>query len=342
MPHDDSLMKRFDEEGLRRFSARDSVAAVLVAMILLVLFAGASIRRAGHQLSPGIGRTAVLAVGDPAGAIADRLPLASIAHTATSWLSPDTSLGSGGGGFANIASTTLNGGAASPVTPDQFDPATIGLPVPAPPKPRTLLVTGDSMSQPLDQDLAQRLSPKGIKVVRDAHLGTGISTTFVLDWGKEAPAQVRQDHPDAVVMFIGANDGFPMPGPTGAQVPCCSTQWAAIYANRVRALMNVYRRAGAARVYWLTLPAPRDPGRQKISRLVNAAITVAAQPWAGQVRVLDTVPIFTPGFVYRDAMTIAGSATIVRMPDGIHLNDAGSNVAADAVMALLRKDFNLS
>jgi hypothetical protein len=341
MPNDDSLMKRFDEEGLRRFSARDAIVAVLVAMFLLVVFTGASVRRAGQQLTPGIGRTAVLAVGDPAGWVADRLPLAGLAHSATNWLSPDVNLGSGGGGFADIASTSV-GGAASAVTPDAFDPTALGLPAPPLRTLRTLLVTGDSMSQPMDQDLAQKLSPKGVKVVRDAHIGTGISTTFVLDWGKEAAVQVRQDHPDAVVMFIGANDGFPMAGPTGAQVACCSPEWAAIYANRVRALMNAYRQAGAARVYWLTLPAPRDPGRQKISKVVNAAIEVAAQPWADQVRIFDTVPVFTPGFVYRDAMTINGSPTIVRMPDGIHLNDAGSSLAADDVLSLVGKDFKLS
>jgi lysophospholipase L1-like esterase len=344
MPKDDSLMSRFDEDGLRRFTARDAVVAVLVAMLLLVLIAGASVRRVGRGLSPGIGRTVVLAVGDPAGWIADRLPLASIAHSATSWLSADNNLSSSGGGFAAVAATTATGagaGAVSAVTPDAFDPVALGQAAPAPAPLHSLLVTGDSMSMPLDQDLAQRLSPKGIKVFRDAHIGTGISTTFVLDWGKEAAVQVRQDHPDAVVMFLGANDGFPMPGPTGAQVACCGPAWAAIYANRVRAMMNLYRRAGAARVYWLTLPAPRDPARQKISRVVNAAVTVAAQPWASQVHILDTVPIFTPGFAYRDAMTVGGQATIVRQPDGIHLNDAGSNLAADAVIAALGQNFKL-
>jgi lysophospholipase L1-like esterase len=78
-----------------------------------------------------------------------------------------------------------------------------------------------------------------------------------------------------------------------------------------------------------------------IVRVVNAAITVAAEPWASQIHVLDTVPIFTPGFVYRDAMTVGGQATIVRLPDGIHLNDAGSNLAADAVLAAVRRDFTV-
>ncbi|MEA2300611.1 MAG: uncharacterized protein QOE44_1146 [Solirubrobacteraceae bacterium] len=343
MPNDDSLMSRFDQEGLRRFSARDAVVAVLFCMVLLVLFAGASVRHAGEEMRPGVGRTVMLAVGNPAGWIADQLPLKALANDATHWLSPDVNLGSAGGGFTTIA-TTGTGAAATGVgvvTPDAFDPAALGQAAPRPRPLRRMLVTGDSMSQPLDQDLAQRLSPKGIKVDRDPHLGTGISTTFLVDWSKEAAFQVRQDHPDAVVMFIGANDDFPMPGPDGRQVACCGVNWAAIYANRARAMMNIYRQAGAARVYWLTLPAPRAPVRQMIARVVNAAITVAAEPWASQIHVLDTVPIFTPGFVYRDAMTVGGQATIVRLPDGIHLNDAGSNLAADAVLAAVRRDFTI-
>src|SRR3712207_8526623 len=43
-------------------------------------------------------------------------------------------------------------------------------------------------------------------------------------------------------------------------------------SNRVRQLMNTYRRAGTARVYWITVPTPRDPDRQEIARTVNASI----------------------------------------------------------------------
>ena len=47
------------------------------------------------------------------------------------------------------------------------------------------------------------------------------------------------------------------------------------------------------------LLADRDdaarPGRRRRIEMVNAAIEVAAQPWRGQIRVIDTVPIFTPG-----------------------------------------------
>jgi hypothetical protein len=195
------------------------------------------------------------------------------------------------------------------------------------------------LSQPLDQELARRLA-SSVKVVRDPHIGTGISKSLLVDWGKLSVAQVKKDKPDAVVVFIGANEGFPMKGgPGGAEVQCCGADYAAVYASRVRQMMNTYRQAGAARVYWLTLPTPRDPDRQKIARTVNAAIVVAAQPWRSQVRVFDTVPIFTPGARYRDAMPIHGADTIVRESDGIHLNLAGSSYLADLLLPVIDRDF---
>ncbi|HYM45262.1 MAG TPA: GDSL-type esterase/lipase family protein [Solirubrobacteraceae bacterium] len=330
-------MSRFDRFGLRRFRARDAVLSVLLAAVLLVLFEGPSVLKAGNEMNPGIGRTLVLAVGRPSDWIATQLPLAHIAHTATAWLNPEGGL-NGPGGFSAAGAPAV-ASQIPPVTSAAFTPETIGEKPPARRPLHTLLVTGDSMSMPLDSDLAQRLIPKGVHVIQDPHIGTGISTTFVVDWGKLSVAQVKADHPDAVVVFIGANDGFPMTGPSGREIPCCGAEWAAIYAGRVRQMANTYRQAGVARVYWMTLPTPREQARQKIARVVNAAITVGAQPWASQVRVINTVPIFTPGEVYRDAMSIGGTQTIVRQADGIHLNEAGSSLLATVVLEAIQQDF---
>ena len=101
------------------------------------------------------------------------------------------------------------------VTRDAFDSTMLG----APPPPRralhTLLVTGDSLSTPLDLQMARGLAPAGVRVLREPHLGTGISKTDLVDWGRLSTSQVHADRPDAVVVFIGANEGFPMPGPIG-------------------------------------------------------------------------------------------------------------------------------
>jgi hypothetical protein len=165
-----------------------------------------------------------------------------------------------------------------------------------------------------------------------------ISDTSIVDWGKLSALQVKQDQPDAVVMFMGANEGFPMQV-AGREVKCCGADWAAEYAYRARRMMDTYRRRGAARVYWLLLPTYRSPARNKIAHVVNAGIVAAASPYRAQVRILDMGAIFTPGNKYRDAMTVGGREQIVRQADGIHLNGTGSQVAADDVLAALRDDF---
>jgi uncharacterized protein len=332
-PRDDSLMSRFDRQGLRRFRARDAVLGVALACALLILFAGASVRRAGEQMSPGIGRDLVLAVGRPAGWVADRLPLQRAAHRATAWLSPDQPVV---GGVA--LSATVTRGGVPEVTGAEFPPGTVG-PKPPPRPLKTLVVTGDSMSQPLDVELARRLTPAGVKVIRDAHLGTGISKSILVDWTKLAPRQAASDHPDVVVMFIGANEGFPLKTAAGRTVGCCGLPWATAYATRVRQMMAAFRRAGRGHVYWLTLPAPREAARARIARTVNAAVRVAADAYRAQVTVLGMDALFTPGGRYRAAMPVGGTDKIVREPDGIHLNDAGAKVAAGAVLAAVRRDF---
>ena len=334
---DDHLMDRFDASGTRRFRARQGVIAILVCGVLLALAAGPSIRRQGQEEVSGVGRAAVLAVGDPANALSERLPLHSAAGHLTAFLQPSLDL-TGYGGFSDSLAASTG---VPPVTADQFSPASIGAAPAARQALGTVLVTGDSMSEPLDQYVAQTLDPDGVRVIQDPHIGTGISSTLLVNWESLARYQVAHDHPDAVVMFIGANDGYAMPGPGGTSVACCGADWATIYANRVRQMMNTYRQAGAAHVYWLTLPTPRDAERARIARVVNAAIAVAAQPWASQISVLNTVPVFTPGDRYRDAMTVAGRRTIVRQSDGIHLNNAGSELESRYVVAAIRQNFKL-
>jgi lysophospholipase L1-like esterase len=324
-------------EARRRFRARDVILCVGVAALLLVLFEGHSIRHAGEELKPGWQRTLVLAVGKPAGWVSDELYLADAKQKLTSWLRPDGGSGAGGAGsFAAVASTA----GAGTVTPDAFGEAAFADGARKARPLRTVLVTGDSLSQPLDAELARDLarSRPGVKTVRDAHLGTGISQSDIVDWGSLSVEQTKGKRPDAVVMFMGANEGFPMTV-AGKAVECCSARWAAEYANRVRRMMDTYRQAGVARVYWLNLPAPRDRDRQEISDAVNAAIVAAAAPYRAQVRILDMNALFTPGNRYRDAMPVGGRDQIVRESDGIHLNQTGAEVAATTVAAALARDY---
>ena len=327
------------DPATRRRRAVDAVAVVLIAALLLAAAAGDSVRRAGEQMDPGPIKDVVSAVGHPLGWIADRLPLAGAADSTTAFLAPDEDL-AGGDGFALAAQPAAADDAVPPVTADAFEPRELGGTAPQRRPLRRLLVTGDSLAMPLDAELARRFDKDaGVSTERDPHIGTGISKTGLLDWGKLSVRQTATDPPDAVVIFLGANEGFPMRPRGGAEVECCDAPWAAEYAWRARLMMNTYRRAGAARVYWLTLPAPRDPDRAEIARAVNAAIRVAAAPYRAHVRVLSMDNVFTPDGRFQDTLDIDGEATLVRDADGIHLNGEGATIAADAVSEALLADF---
>ncbi len=334
---DDSEMSRFDRPEVRKISAWWAVGAIAITAVLLVVFSGGSVTDQADELRPGIGRDLIAAVGKPTEAIADALPLAEVQADVTDELSSETELGEGG--FDTAAAGTAESGQVAPVTPESFDPTSIGLPPPEPMALDKLLVTGDSTSIPMDSVLAQRLAPQGVEVVRDPKLGSAISDEEFLDWGQLSNAQVRDENPDAVVMSIGAGEGFPLETPDGGEVECCSPEYAAAYANRVRQVMRNYVDVPAKRLYCLTVPTSRNERQWEISQLVNQSIKVAAVPWLSQVRVIDLVPIFTPGGVYRDSMEIDGEDTIVRESDGLHLTRPGAEVAADAVMERMGQDF---
>jgi hypothetical protein len=309
-----------------------------IVVCVLVVLVGRSVRHAGKEMAHGWERTMVLAVGEPAGWIADKLPFQEIVADATKPLKSGDDLASAPGGFDETGAATASTG-VPPVTPDAFDPVALGEKAVVPPRPlKTVLVTGDSMSLILDAEIARRFAGSGIETVRDPHVGTGLSITGIVDWGKLSRSQVSKHEPEAIVVFIGANEGFPLKY-AGRSVKCCGPEWASAYSTRARTLMNTFRQAGEARVYWLLLPAPRDPDRQKISRVVNLADTVAASPYGAQVRLLDMSAIFTPDFTYRDAMAVDGQDRLVRQADGIHLNQAGNAIAADEVVKALRADF---
>lgn len=291
--------------GARR-RARDAVLVIWVAILFAIVFLGDGVEGAGEELDPGLGRDVVLAVGEPVGWIAGALPFADMTDDALAWLSSDG------------AGTTIPSAAGAGAL--------------------TLLVTGDSLAMPLDTELARRYAGEDVRVVRDAHVGTGISKEGVVDWEQLSAQQARRERPGAVVVFIGANEGFPLPLSGGGQAQCCGEDWQAAFAARVAAVMRNYARDGDARVYWLTVPLPRDPARQEITLAVNAAIADAAAAAGGGVTVLDMVEPFTPGGEYRDAIEVDGRERIVRESDGIHLNGEGAAVAADVVQAAVEQD----
>lgn len=201
-----------------------------------------------------------------------------------------------------------------------------------------ILASGDSMIQYVDNFLAKEVRPEHFRVRNDDHVGTGISKPFLLDWPRHAGKLARSYRPTASVVFLGANDGFSMRW-DGKLRACCGVAWRKAYAARAQRMMQGLERGGAARVYWLTLPAARPRMWNHVYGAVNLALRqAAAREGPELVRLIDMGRVFTPSGHFQQTIVRGGHRVSVRQADGIHLNVAGARIAARVVVRRMRAD----
>jgi hypothetical protein len=198
----------------------------------------------------------------------------------------------------------------------------------------TMLATGDSMMIGLDSFLGDELADV-VSLSSDVRAGAGISNPG-FDWLRLAEAQASTYRPRITVILLGVAEAFPMTTPAGATVPCCGGQpWVDEYRRRLTSIMHSYLRGGRGRVYWLTVPLPRQPQRLPTVLAVNAAIRATAAGVAG-VTVVPLDRLFTPDG-YRDVMRDRGHVVRVRDVDGLHLSIQGEAIAAREVASVIRR-----
>ena len=159
--------------------------------------------------------------------VADRLPLASSADTLTAWLSPDDEPRAAPGGFdarrPRPPARQVPARDAGRVRPRARSARRAAAPRRCArcSSPATRWPSRSTTSSPGARRRRRQGDP------RPAHRHRHLEDRSCSTGASSRAQQVTQDHPDAVVVFIGANEGFPMPGPGGKQVDCCGADWAA-------------------------------------------------------------------------------------------------------------------
>jgi hypothetical protein len=197
----------------------------------------------------------------------------------------------------------------------------------------TVYAAGDSTMQGVDSFLADELG-SSMYVRSDSRPGSGISRGVY--WKFHALSQTKRLRQRATVFSVGAaSDGLPIPTALGVLQTCCGAAWIQEYANRTREIMKTFLRGGRARVVWMTPPEPRYPPRAEITHAINVAVERAAVGLKG-VKVLRIDLMFSPDG-YRDVIRYRGRDVRVRESDGVHLNVAGTAIAAKAVAEAIRE-----
>lgn len=158
-------------------------------------------------------------------------------------------------------------------------------------------------------------------------VGTGLIRSDYFDWKRHLEAVMRAKEPQVAIFMGGANDSqdFII---DGTYYPNTSAVWKREYSKRVAAVMDVLA-ADGRQVIWVGMPPMRDPALDDGMAAVNRVFEqqAAKRP---NVTYIDTWSLFSaPGGGYTD--TLGGEQ--VRLEDGIHLNVAGSERLASAILA---------
>jgi hypothetical protein len=208
--------------------------------------------------------------------------------------------------------------------------------------PLRLLVTGDSLTEYLGPQLVDDAARAGpIRGLTDTHYGTGLVRPDYVDWSVLAAQQVRADNPEAVVVMMGGNDDQNMTMPSGQILLAGSPAWTREYERRAAVCMRIWSRGGRRRVYWLSVPPARSPGWASVDGQINLALQRAAAqvPGAEYLNILG--PVTDHGRYADFVRNGQGLPVLVREPDGVHLNLAGSQIVAGEVLAVLMREWHL-
>jgi uncharacterized protein len=187
-------------------------------------------------------------------------------------------------------------------------------------------LTGDSMMAVGLSAAVQRDGPryKNLSFLNLFKSGTGLARPEVFNWQLEYPAMLKDEHPDFVIVAIGANDaqGFQI----GRTIyPFGTQEWEQLYAARVDAFIRMLTAHGAT-VIWVGLPPMKDPSFAARIDLVNRI----------QYSVVSAVPhaiwLSSAGLIgddkgaFRDFGQVHGKPERLRAADGIHMSDDGAQL----------------
>lgn len=237
-------------------------------------------------------------------------------------------------------SSTEPGGTSTtvPSTTTTTEPAR---PWPTAEDPLVLLVAGDSMTEAAGPALLDAGDRTGvIDATHELRYSSGLTRPDYFDWPARLTTLLAERNPDAVVLFLGANDAQGIQTASGP-ASFGTDAWVAEYRRRVAAVMDQLAADGRT-VYWIGQPVMRDSGYDERMALLTRIYREEAQGRPG-IRFLATRTTFAgPDDGYTAYLPGAdGRPVLVRRDDGIHLTPAGADRLAALVLQAIREDWDL-
>jgi len=344
-----------EDEGPRRklWSAGHALVICALALAIGLLLNAPGIHKSAYNKPAGWQRDVALAVTGPLAGVSHALLLdrprsgvqALVGRSGTDEIHTDLGL----------PATT-----PTPTTPTPTPTRSSANPRPTKPEPPRKLafsprkklriwIAGDSLVIEPGYAIvrAAGASPamEGVGTV-DGRISTGLTRPDVFNWFDEIRRQVKQLHPNVVVLAFGGNDDKAyMTGlPDGTSIgDFGGWAWRKEYGRRVGGVMDTINRAGAF-VIWIGLPQTRSAEQTQRFDVVNAVAEKQARKRAGRAAYIDTYTMFAgdDGGYAQYLPDGSGRLEKVRADDGVHFERTGGDMIARVVVKELNKEFDLT
>lgn len=206
-------------------------------------------------------------------------------------------------------------------------------------QPYRILIVGDSISQDLGAALHTQLASSQVTLINDGRPSSGLSNSWFYDWPVRLKDFLATDHPQLVVLLLGANDVRSMEV-NGHAAAFNSTPWRAQYISYVDQMINEVTASGA-RLLWLGAPVMRVPSYSEGLARLNTIFTTQAASHPG-VHFVSTWNVLTsaPGR-FEFSARVNGTPAQIRTYDGIHPTPLGASVLATYVVSKLHSLYSL-
>jgi len=194
-------------------------------------------------------------------------------------------------------------------------------------------ILGDSMMQSVARALKKKIAKtEGMQAQAFTSIGSGLARMDLFDWHAKIAAAVAEQHPDIVVILMGANDNQPMKA-NGKVLDIGTEAWRKEYAARIDKSIQLMLDGGAKSIIWIGLPDMREKKLQKDVQVINTLIQTEAEKQEA-VEFMETQSIFSkhPGEFSPYILADGGMPLHVRAGDGVHLNREGADMLADLVL----------
>lgn len=202
--------------------------------------------------------------------------------------------------------------------------------------PLRVLLVGDSIGEDMDAPLLEDLDASGVALVwTDATPSTGLTRLDYYNWIAELEKDVYDDNPQVIIGLMGANDSQSFLDP----ITFFGTKaWDARYKRHVGQFFTIGTENGR-RMFWVSVPIIADTGESKMWNTVRDIQRYEARKH--HVHYIDSDLTLDPGGTFHFYLKVGGNLALARTSDGIHLEPAGADLLAAAVMTDMERDLHL-